>query len=217
MFRRLAIPAALFLFASFAPPAEAVPLYFDIGNCVQGDCAAFAQSGRGSIFAELDVVDGNNLLITLTNALNANATNDDPFLTALGFEYAGVLSGLTFDRFTVLSGNVAEPVFSVNSSIRTFFIDFGFGFSHTADGRFQAMDPNEVVQILVGTTGDVSTSQFNLGVAKLAGVGDGGAGGSVVLNGTPSPISVPEPGSWLAVMVGLGTVTIRRKWRAAAR
>ena len=216
MVRRVASVSALLLGVLYSAPAQANPLYFDVNACARGNCDAFAQSGGGSIFAELELVNGNDLLITLTNALNAEADNDDPYLTALGFEYGGLLSGLTFDSFTVLSGNVARPLFTVDSTIRSFFIDFGFGFSGAqSEGRFQAMDPNEVVQILIGTTGDVAMAQFNLAVAKLEGMGDGGASGSVVLTGTPQA-AVPEPGSLMALMVGLGTLTVRRRWAPKA-
>lgn len=213
MLRRfLLMPAAFCLVALCTTRAQAAPLFFNIQDCSFGDCSAFAQSGGGSIFASLDVVNGNDLLITLTNALRADALNDDPYLTALGFQYDGVLTDLRFESFTVLSGTVAKPAFSVDSSIRSFFIDFGFGFSDTADGRFQAMDPNEAVRILLTTTGDVDVSQFTQGVAKVAGGGDNGAGGSFVLTGGPTP--VPEPGSLMALMVGFGVLSIRRKWSA---
>lgn len=219
MVRRVVGVSALLLGVLSSAPARANPLFFDVNTCVRGNCDAYAQSGGGSIFAELELVNGNDLLITLTNALNAEADNDDPYLTALGFEYGGALSGLTFDSFTVLSGNVGRPLFSVDSSIRSFFIDFGFGFSGAAsDDRFQAMDPNEVVQILIGTTGDVAMAQFNLAVAKLEGVGDGGNNGSVVLTGTPqAAAAVPEPGSLMALMVGLGGLTVRRRWAQKPR
>jgi hypothetical protein len=219
MFRQLPIALALCLVCAFASGAQADPLYFSIGNCVDGDCSAFNDSGRGDILAKLDVVNGNDLLITLTNRLNADAPDDDPYLTNLGFEYGSLLSGLSFDSFSVVSGIVGTPSFTVDSSIRSFFIDFGFGFSTSGryserEQRFQAMDPNEVVQILIGTTGDVDLSHFDLGVAKVAGAGEGGLSSAIVLTGTPSA-SVPEPSSLLLMALGFGAVTARRRLRAS--
>ena len=187
-------------------PAQAAPISFNLASCVNGDCGSFAQSGGGSILAELDIINGNDLLITLTNALNRSAVNDDPMLTNLGFEYGGLLSGLTFDRFTVLSGTVATPTFTVDTSIRSFFIDFGFGFSDAGrtserEGRFQAMDPQEVVQIVVGTTGEIDLSAFTLGVAKIGGTGTDGRGEAATLIGDPIA-SVPEPATLLLLIAG---------------
>jgi PEP-CTERM motif len=207
----LALPLLALLLG--ASPVQAAPINFDISACVTGDCGAFSLSGGGSILATLDVINGNDLLITLTNDLNADATNDDPFLTNLGFEYGSILEGLSFDSFQVLSGTVSTPTFTVDSSIRTFFIDFGFAFSQDGrnpQGRFQAMDPNEVVQIVVGTTGSVSLDAFTLGVAKVAGAGTNASSGPIVLVGDPVS-AVPEPTSMMLMAMGLIGYGIRRR------
>ena len=215
MTKRIArLAAGMLGLLMWTAPAQALPISFNIGSCVNGDCASFEQSGGGAIIAELDVINGNDLLITLTNALNRTALNDDPMLTNLGFEYLGALSGLTFDSFTVLSGTVATPSFTVDTSIRSFFIDFGFGFSDAGrtterEGRFQAMDPQEVVQIVIGTTGQIDLSEFTLGVAKIGGTGTDGRGEAATLIGD-QVASVPEPGSLLLMMVGAIGVLHRR-------
>jgi hypothetical protein len=217
MRRPLAIPVALVLLTLFgAPAAQADPLFFNIGTCHAGACGDFALSGGGSIEARMSVINETDLLITLTNALNADAPGDDPYLTNLGFEYGSLLSGLVFSSFTVLSGTVATPTFTVDSTLRTFHIDFGFGFSDDGstsgrDNRFQAMDPNEVVQIVVGTTSNIDLAHFQLGIAKVAGAGVDGRSGAITLTGTP--VSVPEPGSLMALLAGLGTLTAHRKLR----
>ena len=219
MLRRFVPSAALILVCAFyAPEAQADPIFFNIANCVSGDCASLASSGGGSIVAEINVVNGNDLLITLTNNLNQGAANDDPLLTNLGFDYGGALSGLTFDHFQVLSGVVATPTFTVDTTIRSFFIDFGFNFSQATRtseraGRFGA---GETVQILVGTTGLVDPSEFDLGIAKVGGTGVNGVGGAAVLNGSPSA-SVPEPGSLMALMIGFGAFGLRRRRRLSGQ
>lgn len=198
-----------------ASPASADPIMFNIGSCTSGDCAAFNASGRGSILARVELVNQNDLLVTLTNDLNAAANGDDPYLASLGFDYSGLLSGLTFDSFSVISGQVARPTFSVDSSIRSFYIDFGFAFSQDGrypgvDGRFQAMDPNEVVQMIIGTTGEADLSQFQLGIAKVGGAGDGGTANAIVLTGTP--VRVPEASSLLFSVIGFGALALPRRF-----
>ena len=217
MLSRLVIPALLLAATLFAAPAaEAVPVHFNIGSCVSGDCGNYFASGGGSILAELDVINGTDLLITLSNDLLSSAFNDDPYLTNLGFQYSGLLSGLTFSSFSVLSGIVTAPTFTVDSSIRSFFIDFGFGFSDSGrtidrQNRFQAMDPNEVVQIVLGTTSNINLSDFTLGVAKIAGTGVDGRGAAAVLTGRAADVaSVPEPASLLLVGLGMTALGVRR-------
>jgi hypothetical protein len=217
MVRRIAISGVLCLLVMCAAPVQADPIHFDISTCAQGDCAAYQQSGGGSVDALLEVVNGTDLLITLTNRLNSSATNDDPFLTNLGFTYSGVLAGLTFDSFTVLNGIVYTPTFSVDTTVRTFFLDFGFLFSQVSNGthgagRFQSGDS---VRILVGTSGLVDADEFTMGVAKLAGAGTDGRSGGIMLTGTATA-SVPEPGTLLAMAMGLGVAAIRRRRFVAA-
>jgi hypothetical protein len=217
MFTRLTLVTAVVAVMATANQTHAAPIYFDIASCASGDCPAFAQSGGGSINVQMDVVDDTNLLITLTNRLNADAVNDDPYLTNLGFEYTGLLSGLAFESFTVIQGNVVAPTLTVDSSIRSFFIDFGFAFPYLGraterDGRFQAMDPNEIVQIALRTTSVIDASQFTEGVAKVAGAGTDGLSNAIVLTGAPSQTaSVPEPGTLGALIVGLATFSLRRR------
>jgi hypothetical protein len=201
-----------------APSAEALPVSFTIGHCVSGDCAAFDVSNRGSIDATIEQVNGNDLLITVENNLNADAVGDEPFLAYFGFQYGGLLSGLTLDNFTVLSGIVGTPTFLIDSSISAFAIDFGFAFSQgrgaLRDGRFQANDPNELVQILVGTTGTVDLDNFSRGFAKIGGAGDNGASGAIVLTGGRTA-TVPEPGSLMLLLIGAGIESARRRRSAA--
>lgn len=213
MLPRFALPAILLGTLLFASPAQAVPVYFTIDHCALGNCSAFDSSGRGGILASLDVINGNDLLITLTNALNMDADGDDPHLTHLGFQYGSLLEGLTFDSFEVLSGTVARPTFSVDSTIRAFTIDFGFAFpdSPNRSDWFQAANPHESVQMVVGTTGDVDLNQFLLGIAKIGGAGANGLSGSITLTGTPSQThSIPEPGSLALVGLGMATFWARR-------
>jgi hypothetical protein len=112
-----------------------------------------------------------------------------------------------------LAGTVAAPTFTVDTSIRSFFIDFGFNFSQATrtserPGRFAS---GETVQIRVGTSGPVDPSAFTLGIAKVAGTGLNGLGGAAILTGRPGhTASVPEPGSLLAVVLGLGVFGVRR-------
>ena len=56
-----------------ANPAQALPL--SLNTCLLG-CGAFGASGGGSIEATLEIVNGNDFLITVTNSLNSAATND---------------------------------------------------------------------------------------------------------------------------------------------
>jgi len=217
MVRRIAISGVLFLLVMCAAPAQADPIHFNISTCAQGDCAAYQQSGGGSVDALLSVVNGTDLLITLTNRLSAAAANDDPFLTNLGFVYSGVLAGLAFDSFTVLNGTVYTPTFSVDTAVRTFFLDFGFAFSQLSNGthgagRFQSGDS---VQILVGTNGLVDADEFTMGVAKLAGAGSDGRSGGIMLTGTATA-SVPEPATLLTIAMGLGAAAFRRRRYVAA-
>ena len=219
MLRRFVPSAALALMCAFyAPEAQADPIFFNIANCVSGDCASFAASGGGSIVAEINVVNGSDLLITLTNNLHQGAANDDPLLTNLGFDYGGTLSGLTFDSFQVLSGVVATPTFTVDTTIRSFFIDFGFNFSQATrtSERAGQFGSGEVVRILVGTNGLIDPSEFDLGIAKVGGTGANGVGGAAVLTGSPSA-SVPEPGSLMALMIGFGAFGLRRRRTISAR
>ena len=215
MLRRFVAPAALLLLCvAYAPEAEAAPIFFNIANCASGDCTSLALSGGGSVNAEVEVINGNDLLITLSNNLNSAAPGDAPLVTSLGFEYGSFLSGLTFDAFTVLSGTVYRPTFTVDTSIRSFYIDFGFGFSDSGRASEIAgrMDVGDVVQIAVGTNGDVDLSHFDLGVAKVGGTGVNGLGGGAVLTGRPGhTASVPEPGSLMALMIGFGALTLRRR------
>jgi hypothetical protein len=216
MLPRLAIPGTLLALCLFASPVQAVPIFFTIDNCALGDCSALEQSGGGAIVAQLDVINGNDLLITLTNSLNADAAGDDPHLTNIGFEYGSILDGLTFDSFTVLSGTVGVPSFTVDTSIRSFFIDFGFAFpdDRNRENWFQAANPNESVQMVVGTTGDVDLSAFLLGIAKIGGAGTDGGSGSITLTGAPSQhASIPEPSS--LALVGLGIAAFLRRSRPA--
>jgi hypothetical protein len=106
----------------------------------------------------------------------------------------------------------------VDTAIKAFFIDFGFAFSSsdsnaTRQGRFQASDPDEVIQILVGTTGNVELHRFHRGVAKVGGTGDGGVSGGAVIVGT-NTASVPEPGTLASLLVGVAAVGLRRRVRS---
>ncbi|HEX2445479.1 MAG TPA: hypothetical protein VHJ77_16155 [Vicinamibacterales bacterium] len=65
-----------------ANPAQALPL--SLNTCLFG-CGAFGASGGGSIEATLEIVNGNDFLITLTNSLNSAATNDRRMSTGSGF------------------------------------------------------------------------------------------------------------------------------------
>jgi hypothetical protein len=202
---------------AYAPEAQAEPIFFNIANCVSGDCGNFSLSGGGSVNAIVEVVNGNDLLITFANNLNDDAPGDRPIVTSLGFDYGSVLEGLTFDGFTVLAGTVYTPTFKVNTAIKSFYIDFGFLFSDSARSSEIAgrMDIGDVVQMLIGTTGAIDVSRFDLGVAKVGALGVDGRSGGAVLTGSPSlTATVPEPGSLVALMVGFGALGLRRR-RAA--
>ena len=215
MFRRFFPSVVLVLICAFyAPEAQAEPIYFNIANCVSGDCGSFSLSGGGSVDAMVEVVNGNDLLITFANNLNSDASGDSPIVTSLGFDYGSTLEGLTFDGFAVIAGTVYRPTFSVDTAIKSFYIDFGFLFSDSTRTSQIAgrMDVGDVVQMLIGTTGSIDITRFDLGVAKVGATGLNGLGGGAVLTGAPSTTArVPEPGSLMALMVGFGALTLRRR------
>jgi len=205
---RLAPLAASLAILLFAQRVEATPVFFNIDTCAVGDCSAFDASGGGTIVAELDVLNGNDLLITLRNRLNADASGDQPYVANVKFQYDGPLAGVTIDNFSVLSGTVAAPSLRVGTSY------FGFAFPDYGkrENRFQAGRPTEVVQMVMGTTGPVDLSRFVLGLAKIGGAGEDGAGGPITLTGTPSSrASVPEPTSLALVGLGLVVFHLRRQ------
>ncbi len=57
--------------AGCAAPAQAAPISYDIGSCLSGDSGNFPLPVAGSILAKHEVVNSNDLLITLTNALES--------------------------------------------------------------------------------------------------------------------------------------------------
>ena len=215
MLRRVVPSVALVLAcAAYAPEAQAEPIFFNIANCVSGDCGSFSLSGGGSVDAVVDVINGNELLITFANNLNADAPGDSPIVTSLGFDYGSTLTGLSFDSFQVLAGTVTTPTFKIDTAIKAFYIDFGFFFADSAKASEIAgrMDIGDVVQMVIGTTGLIDISLFDLGVAKVGAIGVDGRGGGAVLTGNPSSTAtVPEPGSLMALIVGFGAITLRRR------
>jgi PEP-CTERM motif len=187
-----------------ANAAQAIP--FSLSTCVTGDCAALDLSGGGTIEATLDIVNSNDLLITLTNSLNSDADGDAPFVQRLGFIYDGSLAGVTIGSVTVLSGTVSQPSLTLNQNLTSFNVDFGFNFeNNNGPGRFQALNPDEVIQILVTTTGVVDPSLFTNAVAQIGGIGPDGDYSATIS-------AVPEP-TTLALMsvAGFGAFLLRRR------
>ena len=184
-------------FVALGSTAALGMLVIDIGDCVSGQCTAFDDSGNGHVTATIDIVNVDDIQIVLTNNLNNDATNDDPFVQFLGFQYDGTLSGLSLDGFTVNIGAVGTktpflivPGMDFGGGRTT---DFSFDFqtdknSPVGDGRFQI---GEQTTILVETTGSVDLSKFTLGVAKIGAVGGNGS------NSVTLATSVPEPSSFL--------------------
>jgi hypothetical protein len=184
-----------------ANPAQAVPL--SLNTCLLG-CGAFSASGGGSVEATLEIVNGNDFLITLTNSLNNAATNDAPYVDWLGFLYHAPLAGATIQSFAVLSGTVTQPSFYNLSGL---YVGFGFNFQNSGPGGFQSMMPDEKIQILVATSGFVNPALLTGAVAQIGGLARNGTSGAIIV-GTP----VPEPTTLTLLSVaGFGTLLLRRR------
>jgi hypothetical protein len=196
----LAVVVAIGLFE--ANPAQAVPL--SLNTCLLG-CGAFGASGGGSIEATLDIVNGNDFLITLTNSLNSAATNDAPYVDWLGFLYHAPLAGAAIQSFTVLSGPVTQPTFYNLSGL---YVGFGFNFLNSGPGGFQA--PHESIRILVATSGLVNPALFTGAVAQIGGLGTNGRGGAII----GGVARVPEPTTLTLMSVAsFGALMLRRATR----
>jgi hypothetical protein len=188
-----------------ANPAHALP--FSLNTCVIG-CGAFSASGGGSIEATVDIVNGNDLLITLTNSLNSAANGDAPYIDWLGFLYHAPLTGAAIQSFTVLSGAVSRPSLINLSGL---YGGFGFDFQNTGSGAFQALTPDESIRILVATSGVVHPALFTGAVSQVRGIGTNGSSGAIII-GVPGVTAVPEPTTLTLISVaGLGAMLLRRR------
>jgi hypothetical protein len=201
---KVALAVAL-AFVLQANAAQASP--FNLNTCILG-CSGFNSSGGGSIQGTLDIVNGNDFLITLTNSLNSAATGDAPFVDWLGFLYHSPLAGATIQGFTVLSGAVTQPSFINLSGL---YVGFGFNFQNSGSGAFQALNPDESIRILVATSGFVNPAKFAGAVAYVGGLGNYGTR-SALIGGRIRV--VPEPTTFtlmsVAGLVGALMLTRRR-------
>jgi hypothetical protein len=188
-----------------ANTAHALP--FSLDTCVIG-CGAFGASGGGSIEATVDIVNGNDLLITLTNSLNSAANGDAPYVDWLGFLYHSPLAGATIQSFTVLSGTVSQPSLI---NMTGFYLGIGFNFANSGPGGFQALTPDESIRILVATSGFVHPALLTGAVAQIGGIGKNGRSGAIII-GDRGVTSVPEPTVLTLVSVaGFGALFLRRR------
>jgi hypothetical protein len=197
VYRSLRIPVAMAALCILFQASTAQATTFNLDSCGTGDCWAL---GGGSVLVDLEVIDGTNLLITITNSL----VGDGAFLQKLGIAYDGSLAGVTIEDVDVLEGTVDNPTLFLNQKLTSFLVDVGAAFANTGTGRFS---PDEVIEIKIATTGLINPLLFTGFYAKVGGVGANG--------NYSATLTTPEPSTLvLFSMASFGAALLRRRRRS---